>query len=150
MAKKSSTLRAVQAGTGINLVFSFVFILAANYVILLLSHWLFPEAIVFGTHTMSPEWSLLLIAEKLALISTFAIPYVAYQEWKRNSDYSPKEWMTTYFFVNAASVWLLSRFASNLGFGISSFWVAIFLGAALDWAQGMAMMGYSKATGQEG
>lgn len=150
MAKKSATMRAVQAGTGINLVFSFVFILAVNYVILFLAHWLFPKAVVFGTYTLTPAWSLLMASEKIALVSAFFIPYVAYQEWKRGKDYSPKEWMTTYFVVNAVTVWVISRFATYLGFGISSFWVAILLGAVLDWGQGMAMMAYSRATGQTG
>lgn len=112
--------------------------------VLFIANAIFPANVVLGTYSLTPAWALILVAEKLALIGVLAMPFVTYQEWKREKDFSPRDWMLTYFVVNTVAIWLISRFAANLGFGISSWFVAILLGAALDWVQGLAMMAYGK------
>jgi hypothetical protein len=52
--------------------------------------------------------------------------------------------MLTYFAINIVALWEITRFAENLGLGVSSWVVVILLAAALDWAQGMAMMAAGK------
>jgi len=149
MATKSINKREIQAKTALNFVYSFVVLTFVNYLVLFLANKFFPSAVVLGTASLTPAWATLLAAEKLAIIGVAVMAFVAYKEYKRNKDFSPKEWMTVYLVVDVAAIWLLARMADRLGFGISSFWVAIVLGAVLDWAQGIAMMAYGKITGQE-
>lgn len=149
MDKKPKEVRQLQAKTALNIVYSFVVLTVTNYLVLSIANWLFPQAVVFGTANMSSWWAMVLSAEKLALMGVVTMAYVYYKEWKRGKNYSPKEWMTTYFFVNVVTIWVVTRFTAQYGFGISSWFVAVLLGAALDWAQGMAMMAYGRATGTQ-
>lgn len=134
----------IQAKTGVNLVISYFIMLITNSLVLLLASSLFPHAVVLGTYALSPMWALMLASGKLTLLATGAMPFVAYTEWRRGRDFTPKDWMLTYFVLNVIGVWVLSRFASHLGFGISGWVVAVLLGAALDWVQGMVMMAAGK------
>jgi hypothetical protein len=81
----------------------------------------------------------------LTLFNTFMIPLVHYHEALRGRMYSPKEWMLAYFVLNFVGLWLLGRFAENLGLGLSAWWVSLLLATALDWIQGLAMMALDKA-----
>jgi hypothetical protein len=56
--------------------------------------------------------------------------------------------MLAYFVVDTLAIYGITRFASVMGIGISHWWVALLLGVALDWTQGMGMMALSKVQGQ--
>lgn len=130
----------VQAKTGLTLIYSYLTLLAVNMLIVYLASLLFPAHIVLGNFAHSPWWGLCLSMSKLTLISTIVIPLVYYHEWQRGKQYTPKEWMTIYLVVDVIAIWLIARFATHFGFGISHWYVALLLGAALDWGQGMGMM----------
>lgn len=144
MAKFILNKAEVQAKTGLTLVYSFFVLFAVNAAVVYLANKLFPADVVLGTYSISPWWALHHSMTKLSLIAVFAIPFVYYHEWKRGKDYSPKEWMLAYFVVNVVGIWMITRFAENMGMGISHWWVAVLLAVALDWAQGFAMMTVSK------
>lgn len=149
MVKIVQDVRELQAKVGLNLVATYVVMLLVSMLVIGLANWFFPTYVVLGTAKLSPMWALCLSAGKLALITTAVMPLVTYREWKMKRNYTPKDWMVTYLIVDVIMVWLVSRFAQYLGLGISSWWVAVLLGTALDWAQGMAMIAYGKITGQE-
>lgn len=149
MVKIVKDIREFQAKVGLNLVATYVVMLVVGMVILSLANWLFPSVVVLGTATISPMWAVCLASGKLALISTAVMPLVTYKEWKMKRNYTPRDWMITYFIVDVIAIWLIARAATHLGLGISSWWVAVVLGGVLDWVQGMAMIGYGKVTGQQ-
>lgn len=144
MAKLIMNKAEVQAKTALTLVYSFFVLFAVNALVIYLANALFPADVVLGTYSISSWWALHHSVTKLSLIVTFAIAFVYYHEWKRGKDYSPREWMLAYFAVNTVAVWMITRFAENMGLGISHWWVAVLLAVALDWAQGFAMMTVAK------
>lgn len=130
----------VQAQTGLTLIYSYLTLFVVNALVIFLANKLFPLSVVLGTFALSPLWALYLAVVELTIVGTMVIPLVYYHEWKRGKVYSPKEWMLAYFVVNTVTIWGIARFADKVGFGISAWYVAILLGVALDWAQGMGMM----------
>lgn len=142
-------MRELRAKIGLNMVATYIIMFLVGILVISLANWLFPGAVVLGNAALTPIWALCLSAGKLALVATAVMPLVTYREWKMRRDYAPKDWMMTYFIVNLVAIWLIARFAKYLGLGISSWWVAVLLAVALDWVQGMAMMAYGKATGQQ-
>ena len=141
MAKSIMSKEEIQAKTGVNLILSFWVMLVVSVAVVFLAHLWFPTSVVLGTHTLSVSWSLLLSMSFLSLLGVWGMAGVAYHEWRRGRVYSPKDWMTAYFVFNVVAIWVIARFATHLGFGISHWWVALLLGLALDFAQGAAMMG---------
>lgn len=144
MVKLLVSKAEIQAKTGLTLIFSFFVLFLVDVFVVYLANQLFPADVVLGTYSISLGWALHHSMARLALINMFVIPLVYYHEWKRGSNYSPKEWMLVYFVVNTLAIWGITRFAEAIGLGISHWWVALLLAAALDWAQGIAMMGLGK------
>lgn len=135
----------VQAQHGLMMFYSFLALMATNVVVLMLANALFPTHVVLGTLSVPYWWAIHHSMFKLTVISVFVMTFVTYYEWKNSVTFSPKQWMLTYFVVNLVALWGISRFAENMGFGVSSFGVLILLAAAFDWAQGMVMMAIGKA-----
>lgn len=134
----------VQAQTGLMLVYSFLTLMLTNVLVLLLANLLFPSQVVLGTFSVPYWWAIHNSMFKLSVIATFVMPLVAYYEWKNNTTFTPKQWMISYFFVNLVALWGITRFAENMGLGVSSFGVLILLTAAFDWVQGIAMLTLGK------
>lgn len=130
----------VQAKTGMTIVYSYLVLFFTNSLVIFLANLLFPANIVLGTYALTPMWSLYLAVIELTILGTMVIPLVYYHQWQRGVMYSTKEWMLVYFVVNTTAIWGIARFADKIGFGISAWYVAILLGAALDWIQGIGMM----------
>lgn len=135
----------VQAQHGLMMFYSFLALFATNVLVLMIANALFPSNIVLGTYSISYGWALYHSMFKLTVINVFVMPFVTYYEWKKGVIFTPMQWMTTYFVVNSVALWEITRFADNLGFGVSSLLVVILLAAAFDWIQGMVMMGLGKA-----
>lgn len=149
MVKIVKDIRELQAKVGLNMVATYVIMFAVAMVVIGVANWLFPMYVVLGTAALAPMWALCLTSGKLALITTAMMPLVTYKEWKMKRDFTSRDWMITYFVVDFLAIWLIARFAEHLGLGISSWVVALVLAAILDFVQGMAMIAYGKATGQE-
>lgn len=139
MAKKP-----LNTNTGIVLVITYFILLLVNSLIVYTASLVFPQNVELGTHELTPIFAVLLSMGILSLIGTFAIPFVRIYENMRGKMFNNMEWTVLYFVLNAAGIWVIARFAFQLGFGISSFVVAITLGFVLDFFQGVAMMKVEK------
>ena len=138
--KPSSFLKS----PGIVLVVTYFILFAVNSAVLYLASFWFPQYFVLGTMSITKPWAIAHSMGILAIINTFATPFINYYETSRSKMFAPKDWMIIYFAVNFVGVWLVTRFADNLGFGITSWLVVAILALALDVVQGAAMMQLEK------
>lgn len=134
----------VQAQHGLMMFYTFLILFAVNSLVIMIANKLFPTHVVLGTYSISYWWALYHSIFKLTVIAVFVMPFITFYEWKNNVMFTPKQWMLTYFVVNIVSIWEITRFAENLGLGVSSWLVVVLLAVALDWVQGMAMMAAGK------
>lgn len=130
----------VQAFQGINFILTFVIMMIVNVVVLMLANLVAPNHVVLGTYSITPWWATYHSMFKLSVVTTLFMPLVTFYEWKNKTVFSPKQWLMTYFVVNLVMIWEITRFAENLGFGVSSFLVVVILAAVFNLAQGSAMM----------
>ncbi|OGY19595.1 MAG: hypothetical protein A2900_00590 [Candidatus Chisholmbacteria bacterium RIFCSPLOWO2_01_FULL_50_28] len=140
MAKKNT----LAENPGLVLVITFFLLFVVNGLVLLLSNSLFPRQVVLGTQFITKGWAIIHSMVALALLGTFAIPLVREYEKSRGKMFTSREWMVAYLVLNFVGVWVVARFADQLGFGISSWMVALVLAAVLDVVQGAVMMQVEK------
>lgn len=140
MAKKN----ALADNPGLVLVVTYFVLFVVNGLVVLLANSLFPQQIVLGTQYITKGWAVIHSVGTLALLNTFALPFVREYEKSGGKMLTPTEWMVAYFIINFVGVWVVARFAQQLGFGISSWMVALVLAAVLDVVQGAAMMQVEK------
>ncbi len=134
----------VQAQHGLMMIYSFIALMLTNVIVLMIVNALFPNQVVLGTYSISYWWAIWHSMFKLSVVSVFVIPLVTYYEWKNKLIASPKQWMALYFVVNFLVIWEITRFADNLGLGVSSWGVVLLLAAVFDMAQGIVMMSIGK------
>lgn len=134
----------IQAFTGLNLIISFVTLMIVNSLVILLANALMPGQVVLGTYSIPFWWAIYHSMLKLSLAGTFVIPFVALYEWKKRTVFTSKQWMITYLIVNIVAVYGVTRFATQLGLGVSAWWVVLVLAVVLDVVQGMGMMAVGK------
>ncbi|MFZ2199789.1 MAG: hypothetical protein WAV40_03295 [Microgenomates group bacterium] len=134
----------VQAQTGLMLFYSFLTLMVTNVLVIFIANALFPSQVVLGSASVPFLWAIHHSMFKLSVIGTFIMSFVAYYEWKKSTTFTPKQWMITYFVVNLVGLWGITRFAENLGLGVSSFGVLIILAIAFDFAQAMSMLSLGK------
>lgn len=135
----------VQAQHGLMMIYSFIALMLTNVIVLMIVNALFPTKVVLGTYSISYWWAIYHSMFKLTVVSVFVMPLMTFYEWKNKLVASPKQWMALYFVVNFLVIWEITRFADNLGLGVSSWGVVLLLAAIFDMAQGMVMMGIGKA-----
>ena len=140
MSKPKKSTKKINQDTGIKLVYSFLLIFISSSMIVYLANTLFPQNFVLGTGTITPFWALIHAIGSLALIDTLAIPIIHEIENYKGRMLTSSEWMFKYFVINLAAVYLLTRFAEQLGFGISSWIYVVAIAIVLDFVQGMVMM----------
>lgn len=132
---------------GLVLAATYAVLLAVNSLTVAIANALFPANVVLGTNSISWAMSLAHSMTYLTVLGTFAIPLVRQYERSRGGRmFTPPEWMALYFVLNFAGIWLVSRFADQIGLGVSSWFVVLVLAAVLDALQGMAMMQLEKFT----
>lgn len=134
----------VQAMHSLNIIYSFVVLVVVNVAVLILANSLFPTHVVLGSAAVPYAWAIYHSMFKLTVISIIVMLLVTYWEWKHKMVFSPKQWMMTYFVVNAAILWEITRFADNLGVGVSSWVVLLILAFVFNFVQGMAMLKLGK------
>lgn len=105
---------------------------AINLVVLFICSIIFPASIVFGNYSTPGPLAVILTSILLTIFLTL-VPSVA-KNLKLKLD-SAVSMNLMYGVVNIAGLWVLAKFAKYLGFGMSSFWVAILLGAFLTIVQ---------------
>ncbi len=118
---------------------------ALNALVLSLATLLAPKAVVFGTEFISPSWGVFHAVSLLSLIGILFVPVFELVRENIQRELSMQDWMLGYFIINFISVWVISRFAEQLGFGISAWWVGAIVAVFLDFAQGFgASLVYKK------
>jgi hypothetical protein len=130
--------------TGIMLPITFFVLFAVNSLVLYLANMFFPSHIVLGNQTVSYGWAFIHSMATLAILNVFLIPLVRVYENKIDKMITSLCWMKIYFVTNFVGLWILARFANQLGMGLSSWVVALFLALALDIVQGITMMWLGK------
>jgi len=123
---------------------TYVVLFLVNSVVIYLANAFFPQFVALGTATTTKAWAIIQSMGILTLANLLVIPFVREFERRKNRMFSSKEWMILYFLINSVSLWIIARFALYLGFGISSWMVAVGLAIVLDVFQGVAMMQVEK------
>lgn len=138
-AKKSSvsSSAATKSMSARQLTITFVVWFIAHLAIFFLANRFFPQAVVLGTNIFSPIEALLYSMVVLTLITVGFIPVVEMIASSAKRSMSAMDWMVTYFVINTVAIWLVARFAEQLGMGISSWVVAVVLALVVDAAQGL-------------
>lgn len=131
LAVASSTMTAKQ------LSITFVVWMLAHTTIFFLANRFFPEAVALGTDQFSTWQALLFSMLVLTLITVGFIPLVEMIASSAKRSLSAMDWMVTYFVINTAAIWVVARFAEQLGMGISSWVVAVVLALVIDAVQGL-------------
>lgn len=129
---------------GLVLVWSYLALFIVNVVVVYLASIIFPIYVVLGTFSITTGWSLIHSMGMLALLNVALIPFVREYEHKSGKMLTNVQWMGLYFVVNFVGVWLIARFADQVGFGISSWLVAAVLAVALNILQAVVMMTMEK------
>ena len=130
--------------TGIVFVINYFAFFLVNSLVIYLANQFYPQQVVLGTLCINNLWAVIHSMSTLALINTLAIPLVRELEKKQNRVLSTFEWFVIYFLINLAGIWVIGRFAEQLGLGIASWLVASVLALILDLLQGVVMMRVEK------
>lgn len=142
MAKQNKILFA--NNPGMIFVLTYIILMATTAGVIYLANMWFPQYVVLGTMSMTPMWAICLTASKLALLGTFALPFLTEFELHRKKELSSTEMMIAYLVINFFAVWGVTRFSEIYGMGVTSWVVVLALAAALDIVQGIAMVMFEK------
>jgi uncharacterized membrane protein YvlD (DUF360 family) len=126
------------------MVVTYIVLFLVNSIVIYLANYIFPQFVALGTATTSKTWAIIQSMGILALVNLLVIPFVREFERRRKKMFTSKEWMILYFLINTVALWIIARFAFYLGFGISSWMVAVGLAIVLDVLQGIAVMQVEK------
>lgn len=103
-----------------------------NAIFIYLANILFPADVVLGNDTVSNLIALLIVSVLLTTLLSLVKPLVKALKLQLKNDLVIK---LVYGLTNIIGLWILARLAIFIGFGISSFVVAIALGVVLSLAQ---------------
>src|SRR4030042_3519119 len=103
MAKKEEQMQ----NSGMVLVLTFFVMLTVNAVVIYLANIAFPGLVVLGTMCVGRFVAILNVSGKLALLNTFAIPFIRERERKMGKMFSSRDWMLTYFVINFVGIWVI-------------------------------------------
>lgn len=126
--------------TGMIFPITYIVLFVVSSIVLYFANQYFPEQIVLGTMSLTPQWAIVLSMGTLALFNTLALPFIREYENAKQRMLTNAEWMVIYFFTNAFGLWIISRFAEQFGMGVSSWTFIAGLAIVLDVTQGAAMM----------
>ena len=110
----------------------FTSFLVINFLVLYLFSVIFPNNIVFGNDVLSSIFAAIWTAFILTFLSWIAKPILSRI---RINLTGVRNKIIFYFIVNTVLIWILARFPSFTGFGISRFSWAIILGLFLELTQ---------------
>lgn len=130
--------KAVATTTSFNLmavIFGALFVTHA--VVIYVASLMFPEAVVLGTNTISPMMAVLYSVFVFTLIVVAAMPVIDAYQTAQRKVLSNMQWMVIYFVLNFVGLWLVARFAEQLGLGLASKYVVLALALGLDIVQGL-------------
>lgn len=132
--------KIVNPYTAIKLAYSYPILFATTALVMYLANILYPQCVVLGTQSISYGWSFIHIAGTLAMLDVLVVPLVREYENKIGKMITDKDWMVAYFVVNFIGLYLMSKFANNLGMGLKAWYSAALMSLVLTPIQGVAMM----------
>ncbi len=106
--------------------------LIANGLIIYLSAYFYPDAVVLGNASLTSMAALVVTAILLTLIISQVEPLLKLTKVKLKGDFSMA---IVYGLVNVVGLWIIARAAIYTGFGISTVSVAVILGIVLNLVQ---------------
>lgn len=107
-------------------------IFLANAVLIYIASMLYPAHIVLGNDSLSSWAATVVTSIILTLILAIAYPLVKSMKLKKDKDLISNIF---YIVINILGVWVLARGAIYTGFGVTSYLVAVVLGAVLAISQ---------------
>jgi len=113
------------------LILKFLMLGVINGLIVWLSNLIFPARVVLGTGTISLLRAIIQSAVVLALVNILGIIVLRQYEKGKNRKLEDIERGVIYFLLNTVAVWVIARLAVWVGMGISSWLVAVAIGAVL-------------------
>jgi hypothetical protein len=134
--KKSSKV-AAEIMTARELSITFIVWMIGHSLLIYLANRFFPDFVVLGTHQLSAFQSIFYSMLVFTLIAVGATPLIEYFAILQKRVLKAMDWFIAYFFINAVGIWIVARFAEQLGMGISSWLVAVALAVVFDVVQGL-------------
>lgn len=113
----------------------FVFFFLGNCIVVYLAHRLFPNDVVLGTYFHTPLMALVSSMTALTLVTTGSAPVVESLIQVTKAKLTEPYWIISSFLLNLVSVWVIARFASMFGMGVSSWGVVAILAIILGLSQ---------------
>jgi len=111
-----------------------------NVIVVYFANRFFPESVVLGHHFYAPWHALLQSMAVMTFIIVGAMPVVETLANFARIKLMMRDWIIVYALVDIFAVWFTARFAELLGFGISSWIIAVVLGLVIDFLQGALML----------
>lgn len=133
----TTTASAMKQMSAQQLVMTGVLWLIAHSLIIYLANRWYPEAVVLGTNVISPLMAIFYSMVVFTIISVGAIPVIELLTTQLRWRLSNLHWFAIFLVVDVAGMWLVTRFAEQLGLGISWWLVAVVLGVLMDVVQGL-------------
>lgn len=121
-------------------ILTFIAMMVTNTVVILAANALFPNQVVLGSLSVPFWWAVYHSMLELSVITLLVLFGVTICEWKTKAIFTPAQWMGLYFVVNVSALWGITRFAEQMGLGVSAWWVLLILAGVFDFLQGMVMM----------
>lgn len=110
--------------------------LVAHTAIIYLANQFFPASVVLGTNLITPMMGLVYSMVVFTLIAVGAIPVIEAISAQMKWQLSNLHWFALFLVVDVVGLWIVARFAEQLGMGISWWLVALVLGLVMDVVQG--------------
>jgi hypothetical protein len=108
----------------------------AQAIVLAGASYFFSNSVVLGTNTITPFYALMYSMFVQTLIAIGAVPLLELLQDFQQKNLGTTAWMLFYFGVNTIGLWIISRFAEQLGLGLGSWIVAAVLGLVFAFVQG--------------
>jgi len=112
------------------LIITYFVFFVVNSLVICLANSISPDQVVLGTLHITKTWAIIHSMGTLALVNLFAVPA---------KTVTNKEWMIRYSLINLLSIWIITRFADELGLGVASWPIILILALILSLVQGIAM-----------
>lgn len=138
----STTLskETIQGQHSVSAILTFIAMMVTNTAVILGANALFPNQVVLGSLSVPFWWAVYHSMLELSVITLLVLFGVTICEWKTKTIFTPAQWMGLYLVVNVVALWGITRFAEQMGLGVSAWWVLLILAGVFDFLQGMVMM----------
>lgn len=108
----------------------------AQAIVLAGASYFFSNSVVLGTSTITPFYAMMYSMFVQTLIAIGAVPLLELLQDFQQKNLGTTGWMLFFFGVNTIGLWIISRFAEQLGLGLGSWIAAAVLGLVFAFVQG--------------